>query len=237
MFYQEISPAVRIVPRFHRPQPWVQVSLICVKTGGRRGRHDAVTMTHESLRTIRNEHSALASVLSSMEMMVKRGPGDAPEKFFDVLRAMLFYIDEFPERQHHPKESDLLFPRVVRLAPETMAEITRLEKDHATGEQQVRELQHLLLAWELMGDRRRTAFEEAAHRYVRFYLEHMSLEEHSILPAAERVLTDQDWRELDAAFAVNQDPMVKGNPGDPAYDRLFTRIVVRAPSPIGLGDA
>ena len=29
---------------------------------------------------------------------------------FSTLRAMLFYIDEFPERLHHPKESDLLFP-------------------------------------------------------------------------------------------------------------------------------
>ena len=34
-------------------------------------------------------------------MMVERGPGDNPEKFFDVLRAMLFYIDEFPE-PHRP---------------------------------------------------------------------------------------------------------------------------------------
>ncbi len=194
-------------------------------------------MPHESLRTIRNEHSALASMLTSMQMMLKRGPGDEPEKFFDVLRAMLFYIDEFPERLHHPKESDLLFPRVARLAPETLADIVRLEKDHTAGEQQVRELQHLLLAWELMGEGRRAAFEDAAQQYVRFYLEHMSLEEHSILPAAERVLTDEDWRVLDAAFAANRDPLVKGNPHDPAYDRLFTRIVVRAPAPIGLGDA
>ena len=41
-------------------------------------------------------------MLRSMLMMVERGPGDNPEKFFDVLRAMLFYIDEFPERLHHP---------------------------------------------------------------------------------------------------------------------------------------
>ncbi len=25
-------------------------------------------------------------------------------------RAILFYIDEFPEREHHPKESEHLFP-------------------------------------------------------------------------------------------------------------------------------
>ena len=109
-------------------------------------------MAHESIRIIRDEHVALSAMLRSLGMMVERGPVDEPEIFFDVLRAMLFYIDEFPERLHHPKESDLLFPQVGRLAPETMEVIVRLEKDHASGESAVRELQHLLLAWELVGD-------------------------------------------------------------------------------------
>lgn len=192
-------------------------------------------MAPESIRIIRDEHAALAAMLRSLTMMVKRGTGDEPEKFFDVLRAMLFYIDEFPERLHHPKESDLLFPRVARLAPETMDSIIRLERDHGSSEAAVRELQHLLLAWELMGDSRHMAFDTAVKRYVDFYLEHMQLEETEILPAAERVLSDADWKELDAAFALNCDPLTGKYPRDPAYDRLFTRIVMRAPSPIGLG--
>jgi hypothetical protein len=36
---------------------------------------------------------------------------------FDVLRAMLFYIDEFPERLHHTKESELLFPSCANARP------------------------------------------------------------------------------------------------------------------------
>lgn len=192
-------------------------------------------MAHESMRIIRDEHAALAAMLRSLGMMVDRGPGNEPEIFFDVLRAMLFYIDEFPERLHHPKESDLLFPRVARLAPETMTVIVQLEKDHASGESAVRELQHLLLAWELVGDARRDAFDQAAKRYLAFYLEHMRLEETVILPAALRVLSEPDWKELDAAFATNCDPLTGKYPRDPAYDRLFTRIVMRAPAPIGLG--
>lgn len=193
-------------------------------------------MAHESIRIIRDEHAALAAMLRSLSLMVTRGPGDDPEVFFDVLRAMLFYVDEFPERLHHPKESTLLFPRVLKLAPETRETIEHLEKDHAHGESAVRELQHLLLAWELIGDSRRVVFEQAAKRYLDFYLEHMRLEESVILPAAQRVLNDADWKELDAAFATNCDPLTGKYPRDPAYDRLFTRIVMRAPSPIGLGN-
>jgi hemerythrin-like domain-containing protein len=192
-------------------------------------------MAHESIRIIHDEHAALSAMLRSLGMMVERGPGDEAESFFDVLRAMLFYIDEFPERLHHPKESDLLFPRVARLAPEIMETIVRLEKDHAAGESAVRELQHLLLAWELVGESRREAFDAAAKKYLAFYLEHMRLEETVILPAAQRVLSDADWKELDAAFATNCDPLTGKYPRDPAYDRLFTRIVMRAPAPIGLG--
>ena len=174
-------------------------------------------------------------MLRSIGMMVDRGPGNNPENFFDVLRAMLFYIDEFPERLHHTKESELLFPPVARLAPETREAIEKLEKDHQHGESAVRELQHLLLAWELIGDARRGAFDAAAKRYLAFYLEHMRLEETVILPVAQKVLSDADWLELDAAFATNCDPLTGKYPRDPAYDRLFTKIVSQAPAPIGLG--
>ncbi|MES2912075.1 MAG: hemerythrin domain-containing protein [Pseudomonadota bacterium] len=192
-------------------------------------------MPHATLSIIRDEHASLSAMLRSMLMLLTRGPHDDHETFFNVLRAMLFYIDEFPEKQHHPKESDLLFPKVVRVAPETMATVERLERDHMNGEVAVRNLQHLLLAWELLGDERRTTFEEAARQYVTFYLEHMRLEEAVILPAAASGLDAADWIELDAAFGANRDPLKPGGVQDPCYDRLFSRIVLKAPAPIGLG--
>lgn len=190
---------------------------------------------HTSLQIIRDEHSSLAAMLWSMIMMVERGPADKPQQFFDVLRAMLFYIDEFPERLHHPKESDLLFPRLVRAAPSVADAVERLEHDHANGEKAVRELQHLLLAWELLGESRKPAFVEQCKRYVEFYQDHMRLEETVILPEAEKTLTDADWQELDAAFEKNCDPLSGKYPPDPAFASLFTRIVTTAPAPIGLG--
>lgn len=196
-------------------------------------------MTHEALRVIRDEHATLAAMLQSLTQMVKRGPdpdgSGKHELYFDVLRAMLFYIDEFPEQHHHPKESDLLFPRVARAVPHLVPVIDQLERDHHNGEPRVRKLMHLLMAWEYLGDSRRKAFEEEVTRYIDFYLQHMRLEETDILPAAERHLTDADWHALNAAFATNRDPLNSRVPRDPQFDRLFTRIVMRAPSPVGLG--
>lgn len=192
-------------------------------------------MTISSLQIIRDEHAALAAMLRSMEMMLERGPADEPEQFFDVLRAMLFYIDEFPERLHHPKETELLFPAVLRLAPQIEDTVNKLTADHAVSENAVRELQHLLLAWELVGDSRHQAFEDAARQYIAQYLAHMRLEETVVLPEAQRVLSGEDWRAIDSAFVANRDPLASTLPRDPVYDRLFTRIVMRAPAPIGVG--
>ncbi len=185
-------------------------------------------LNHTSLQTIRDEHATLAAMLRSMRMLVLRGPSDSPQQFFDVLRAMLFYIDEFPERLHHTKESELLFPCVLRAAPALKDTLQRLDRDHQLSEKAVRELQHLLLAWELLGDSRKEAFVTAATQYLDRYQDHMELEESVILPEAEKLLTEADWKALDAAFKENTDPLGGKFPPDPAYDRLFTRIVLKA---------
>ena len=188
-----------------------------------------------SLQIIRDEHASLAAMLQSMRMLVDKGPGDGRKPFFDVLRAMLFYIDEYPERLHHPKESNLLFPKVVKASPKVLGAIDRLERDHMYSEKAARELQHLLLSWELLGATRRAAFDEAFKKYVDFYLDHMRLEEEVILPEAEASLSEQDWAEVDAAFEQNADPLTGKYPPTTEYEKLFSLIVQRAPAPVGLG--
>jgi hemerythrin-like domain-containing protein len=191
-------------------------------------------MSHLTLSIIRDEHFALAAMLRSIPLLLAhhRRTGTLPD--FAALRAMVFYIDEFPEKRHHRKESQLLFPKLRARTPLSRDLLDRLDDEHARGERNIRELEHALLAYEMLGEPRREAFEEAAQRYVDFYLAHMRLEEEQILPLAERVLTADDWSELDEAFARNRDPMT-GHTPDAEYRALFTRIVNLVPAPIGLG--
>ena len=191
-------------------------------------------MRHTALDIINDEHRALSAMLRSLSMLLAQSRREARLPDFGVLRAMLFYVDEFPERLHHRKESELLFPRVRQRCPELAAVIERLESDHAQGEKAIRELEHALLAFEMMGDSRRAEFEQAAERYIRFYLEHMALEENEVLPAARRSLEAADWAELDAAFAANRDPLT-GHEAAPDYQALFRTILMHTPAPIGLG--
>ena len=186
-------------------------------------------MTHPSLSIIRHEHRALSAMLRSITLLLAehRRRGTLPD--FDALQAMLFYVDEFPETLHHPKESRLLFPRLRGRNPQADAVLDRLDREHAHGEQAIRELEHALLGFRMMagtdqGEARREKFEGLMKQYADFYLEHMHVEETEILPLAEAFLSADEWAELDAAFLMNRDPLA-GYEADEAYRPLFKKIL------------
>lgn len=190
-------------------------------------------MTPATLKILRDEHGALSAVLRSMSMLVADARRRNATPDFHALRAMLFYVDEFPEKLHHKKESSLLFPLLRQRTQEAAPVLDKLDRDHAQGEHAIRELEHLLIGWEMLGEPRRAAFEQALERYVNFYLSHMRVEETEILPLAERALTEDDWRTLDAAFGQHRDALTGREP-DAAFRGLFRTIVNTTPAPIGL---
>ena len=196
---------------------------------------------HLTIRVIRDEHGALSAVLRSISLLLSecRRLGRLPD--FTILRAMLFYIDEFPEKVHHAKESRLLFPLLRERSSELADVLDRLDRDHAGSEHAVRQLEHELLGLEMMSEARdaetrRAHFEASVHRYVTSYLEHIDCEERMVLPLAERVLTPGDWVGLDAAFEENRDPLTQ-RAADDDYRPLYKRILMTMPSPLGLGPA
>ena len=191
-------------------------------------------MLPAAIRIIRDEHDALAAMLRSMALLVHGHHRQHTLPDFALLRAMLFYLDEFPERLHHAKESALLFPRLRERDPALGGVLDRLDCEHHAGEKSIRDLEHALLAFEIIGEPRREAFELALGRYIDFYLEHMRVEETLVLPAAQTLLGDEDWAALDAAFAENRDPLT-GHPPEDAYRQMFSRIVAAILALIGLG--
>lgn len=191
----------------------------------------------QSLHVIQSEHRALSAMLSSMTLLVGqwRRKGTSPD--FDLLRSMVFYLDEFPERLHHTHETRYLFPALRGREPDLDQVLDRLDHEHAEGERAVRGLEHALLAWEVMGDVRRDGFEHALQRFSQFYHAHMGLEEEVVLPAARRLLADEDWADMDAAFVAHHDPLAGGRVPDAVYEALFSRILNVTPAPLGLGPA
>ena len=190
----------------------------------------------EAIRVIVNEHRSLAAVLHGMLYLVHeiRDHDDKPD--FSLFGAMIYYIDSFPERFHHPKEDQYLY-RLLRMRhPEAAPLLDRLQTEHRVGAEKIRTLEQTLARYQQGGKAEFSNFLTAVESYAAFHWEHMRAEEKEAMPLAEKYLSVADWEEIDAAFLDHSDPML-GADARNKFDRLFTRIVNLAPAPIGLGPA
>lgn len=185
---------------------------------------------------IREEHRALAAMLHALRILVRNVAQNRAEPNFEVLRALVFYVDAFPERLHHPKETEFLFKALRQRSTEANEVLDKLDRDHEKGEAAILRLEHALLEYEQLGESRLAAFAEAVEKYCDAYVVHMQLEETQVLPLALKVLTEDDWAHIGAAFAENKDPLTGHTPSK-EFEKLFSKIVHLAPAPIGLGAA
>jgi len=187
-----------------------------------------------SIRIIQDEHRCLAAVLQAMLYLVHeiRDRGARPN--FELFGAMVYYIDAFPERFHHRKEDEHLFPMVRRRHAAAAPLIERLKREHAIGAEQMRTVGQALLRYENGGAPEFRQFLAAVETYADFHWKHAEVEEKELLPLARQHLTAEDWQALDAAFSGHSDPLL-GMEAETTYEALFRRIVSLIPPPLGVG--
>jgi hemerythrin-like domain-containing protein len=183
---------------------------------------------------IYDEHRSISAVLSGLQELAKLARDRKLRPNFQVLRAMIYYIDAFPERMHHPKEDLHLFAWLLLRDPEARPLIEKLQSEHVTGAKLVRDLEQSLLAFEQTWPKGAEEFAATVDIYAEFHWNHMCREERELLPRAEQALLAEDWADIEAAFAGNEDPIADLREKD--FAALFQRIVNLAPAPVGLGD-
>ncbi len=180
-----------------------------------------------------NEHRSIAAVLHAMTQVMRNAGPQGRNLDPKLLRAMLYYLDVFPERVHHPKEERYLFAAIRRRTHDADHVLKALARDHEQGEQAIRSLEQALVRYEQGGAAEFEALRAALTRFVAGYREHMRKEEQEIMPIAQRVLGDAEWAELNAEWAAHHDPLAGIESGDD-YERLLDRIIELAPAPLGI---
>lgn len=191
-------------------------------------------MNNKAIGIIYDEHRSISAVLSGLKSLAQMARDGKLRPDFAVFRAMIYYIDAFPERMHHPKEDEQLFARLLARDPGARDLVEALKAEHVMGAQLVRDLEQALLEFEETWPRGGDKFAAAVEAYAQFHWNHMRREEHEVIPRAEKALTAEDWRAIEAAFAGNQDPIADLREHD--FHALFQRILSLAPAPIGLGE-
>ncbi len=190
----------------------------------------------QSIRIIEDEHRSLSAVLHGMRYLVQeiRDKGATPD--FELLGAMIYYIDTVPERFHHPKEEQYLFWLLRIRHPKAAPLLDQLKLEHQASLEKIRDLEQSLLHYRHGGKAEFAEFLAAVEAYASFHSAHMKVEETEILPLAAKHLTAADWEAVDAAFLGHTDPLLGAEAGA-KYEALFSRIANLAPPPAGVGPA
>ena len=156
------------------------------------------------VETLRDEHRSIAAVLQGMLYLVRERREHGRNVDSRIFRAMLYYLDVFPGRTHHPKEEAVLFEALRCRSRAIDSVLDELTGEHETLERGIGQLEQLLLRYVEGGDAEFPAFATHAERYANEYLEHLCKEEDLVLPYALKVLSAEDWDEMDATLEIGR---------------------------------
>lgn len=187
-----------------------------------------------ALDIIEAEHRNMWRVTNALGVLGKRLEAKPEAGDLHTVELIVQYLDEFSERFHHPKESDLLFARIRRRSNAAAEIIERLERDHEMSPDQVARIRDLARTTHISD---RAGLADLRDEIASFRLrldEHMHIEEEVTFPLAREALTADDWAEIDAGFAAHVDPLGAANDDDQVA-LLRARITQLLPAPEGLG--
>ena len=186
-----------------------------------------------ALDVIRSEHRSLAAVLHTLQALTRGAREGRLAPDHALMHLIVDYLESFHQRFHHPKEDDYLFRTLRARTSDAHDTLAELERDHAQGDTRLAQLREAIDRTQ-SGAGTVSELAVQVESYADFHWRHMRAEEDVVMPLAERALTQDDWRRIDAAFADNDDPLF-GKARRDEYRRLLALIAEHAPPPLGSG--
>jgi len=163
-------------------------------------------MSKEAIATILEEHRSLKAIVHGLKHLLNEARTGGSTRNFKLLRAMLHYIDAYPEKRHHPKEEAFVFAKLRERTDAADRVLDELEKQHQHTENQVARLHQCLESFEAGETGGLAGFASAVDQFADTMWQHMAMEEKVLLPLAREHLTEQDWARIADAFGENDDP-------------------------------
>ena len=174
------------------------------------------------VETIKQEHRVLGHVVEVLQHSLRDIAAEHAEPDFNLLAVALYYIDDFPERLHHPKEDEHLFKTLRARCPEFDAVLDDLEQEHVRDAQMVREMHAALVHYLAGAYGSLEAFKSCVDAYASMLREHMRKEE-NLLERAVTSLPESAWQDILAAFSANEDPLLAHDVRT-EFRKLYRRI-------------
>jgi len=184
---------------------------------------EPLSMQERALGVIADEHRSIAAVARGLVELVPAGATGPEPADLPLVEALLDYLQQFPARQHHPKE-ELWLHRALRMrSPTSDALLLEIERQHAQ--------EHALLARACRSASEARRGDGEAQRALAGLIEslaggmfaHLAWEERVVLPLARQTLLEEDWIELATAFEANDDPGLDDLSAK-GFRRVFSRL-------------
>jgi len=139
---------------------------------------------------------------------------------------------------HHEGEDVILWPLLLERGGEvTRSVVPTMQDQHASIEAALGQVTDLLSAWRLTA-REGEALADACETLLAALTAHMALEEEQILPLAEKLVTDAEWRQLGAhgraLFTKQEFPVCFGMAMYEGDREVVKSVLADAPLPVRL---
>lgn len=157
---------------------------------------------------LRDEHRNIEKLLAVLEHELELfDHNQRPD--YDILQSIIQYFEDYPQSCHHPKE-EMIFDQLRRRDPRAAMAYGDVDAEHETEAQRLRTFADAVNA--VLADQEvlRENFHRAVHEFIKHQREHLKKEEALLFPAAARVLTSDDWEEIDARLSDRADPLFGG---------------------------
>ena len=157
------------------------------------------------INDIHREHQNISRLMRLLQTQVDLfKESGVPD--WELVRDALRYMLDWPDRYHHPKEDRALaqlkikapeFSNAAESIQEQHRELADLSRKFADAAEQVLHDETLEKDW----------FVGIAEDYIEHQIHHMNIEETEFLPAAEEILSSDDWSAIDADLEHADDPL------------------------------
>jgi len=172
------------------------------------------------LARLLTEHDHIQKTLNLLEMLFLDFCRDRKPDY-SIMLSIVVYIQEYPEQAHHPLE-DAIFSILLQRVSDEAKLIRELVTDHTEMEVITRNLRRSLeLLKSGIGSK-----EKLKHQLSEFLFRqrrHLYIEEIKVYPLVKRVLTEQDWKDIQSMVPLMDDP-VFGERTRNDYELLYREI-------------
>ena len=179
------------------------------------------------LDALKQEHRVLGHVVEVFQHSLRDIAAEHSEPDFNLLAAIVYYIDDFPERLHHPKEDQYLFTPLSAGTGEFDAVLDELKREHVRGAEMVLGLHAGLVHFLAGAHGALQTLLDRADAYAAMLRSHMRKEE-ELLARAATSLPESEWQAILAAFTASEDPLLASEVRR-EFRQLYRRIQNQLP--------